>query len=249
MAGLGHWGKNLVRNFDELADLRWLCDLSPEVREEFESILRFWFDRGVDGFRIDVAHSLVKDPALPDVGIEEETLLNAVGGEGHPFWDRDGVHEVYRGRRKVADSYADPRVFVAEAWVSSPERLVRYLRSDELHTAFNFDYLGTPWDATALRATALPEPIRGRTPTAAPVLFEDAAPLAHAQRSRTRRTLMPTLSCIERTAPSTASSSRASSGGAGHRPSCASRTNWFRLLPTRESSSAVARSAKTSPPK
>jgi alpha-glucosidase len=121
------------------------------VREEFESILRFWFDQGVDGFRIDVAHSLVKDPALPDVGEEEETLLDAVGGAGHPFWDRDGVHEVYRGWRRVAESYAEERVFVAEAWVASPERLVRYLRPDELHTAFNFDYLSAPWDPAALR--------------------------------------------------------------------------------------------------
>lgn len=144
----GEWYLHL---FDaKQPDLNWD---HPEVRAEFESILRFWFDRGVDGFRIDVAHSLVKDPALPDVGEEDETLLNAVGGAGHPFWDRDGVHEVYRGWRRVADSYADPKVFVAEAWVASPERLVRYLRPDELHTAFNFDYLGTPWDPAALRAT------------------------------------------------------------------------------------------------
>jgi alpha-glucosidase len=142
----GEWYLHL---FDSAQpDLNW--DL-PEVREEFESILRFWFDRGVDGFRIDVAHSLVKDPALPDVGDEEEHLLDAVGGTGHPFWDRDGVHEVYRGWRRVAESYADERVFVAEAWVSSPERLVRYLRPDELHTAFNFAYLTAPWDPAALR--------------------------------------------------------------------------------------------------
>jgi alpha-glucosidase len=142
----GEWYLHL---FDSAQpDLNW--DL-PEVREEFESILRFWFDQGVDGFRIDVAHSLVKDPALPDVGEEEEALLNAVGGPGHPFWDRDGVHEVYRGWRRVAESYAPERVFVAEAWVASPERLVRYLRPDELHTAFNFDYLSAPWDPAALR--------------------------------------------------------------------------------------------------
>ncbi|MDN5750245.1 MAG: glycoside hydrolase family 13 protein [Pseudonocardia sp.] len=123
----------------------------PEVRAEFESILRFWFDRGVDGFRIDVAHALDKDADLPDVGGEEEAMLAAAGGDGHPFWDRDGVHEIYRGWRRVADSYAEQKVFVAEAWVSSPERLIRYLRPDELHTAFNFDYLGAPWDPAALR--------------------------------------------------------------------------------------------------
>jgi len=142
----GEWYLHL---FDSAQpDLNW--DL-PEVREEFESILRFWFDRGVDGFRIDVAHSLVKDPALPDVGDEEETLLGSVEGTGHPFWDRDEVHEVYRGWRRIAESYADEKVFVAEAWVSSPERLVRYLRPDELHTAFNFHYLTAPWDPAALR--------------------------------------------------------------------------------------------------
>jgi alpha-glucosidase len=142
----GEWYLHL---FDSAQpDLNWD---RPEVREEFESILRFWFDRGVDGFRIDVAHSLVKDPALPDVGEEEEHLLASVEGTGHPFWDRDGVHEVYRGWRRIAESYADEKVFVAEAWVSSPERLARYLRPDELHTAFNFDYLTAPWDPAALR--------------------------------------------------------------------------------------------------
>ena len=141
----GEWYLHL---FDvKQPDLNW--DL-PEVRAEFESILRFWFDRGVDGFRIDVAHSLVKDPALPDVGPDRQ--MDTVGDGGHPFWDLDGVHEVYRGWREVADSYADPKIFVAEAWVASADRLARYLRPDELHTAFNFDYLGAQWDADSLRS-------------------------------------------------------------------------------------------------
>ncbi|GAA2544959.1 glycoside hydrolase family 13 protein [Pseudonocardia hydrocarbonoxydans] len=141
----GEWYLHL---FDvKQPDLNWD---HPGVRAEFESILRFWFDRGVDGFRIDVAHSLVKDATLPDVGPDRQ--LDTVGDGGHPFWDLDGVHEVYRGWRKVADSYDDPRIFVAEAWVASHDRLARYLRPDELHTAFNFDYLGAPWDPAALRA-------------------------------------------------------------------------------------------------
>jgi alpha-glucosidase len=78
-------------------------------------------------------------------------MLAPVERTDHPHWDRDGVHEIYRGWRRVGDSYPDPRVFVAEAWVDSPERLARYLRPDELHTAFNFDFLRTPWDAEALR--------------------------------------------------------------------------------------------------
>ncbi|QJY48304.1 glycoside hydrolase family 13 protein [Pseudonocardia broussonetiae] len=140
----GEWYLHL---FDvKQPDLNWE---HPEVRTEFESILRFWFDRGVDGFRIDVAHSLVKDQELPDVGPDRQ--MDTIGDGGHPFWDLDGVHEVYRGWRRVAESYADPKIFVAEAWVATPERLSRYLRPDELHTAFNFDYLGAPWDADALR--------------------------------------------------------------------------------------------------
>lgn len=130
-------------------DLDWI---NAEVVTEFESILRFWFDRGVDGFRIDVAHGLAKAPGLPDVGDEPEELLSGGHRPDHPFWDRDEVHEIYRGWRRVADSYPDPKVFVAEAWVGSSERLLRYLRPDELHTAFNFPYLNAAWDAAALRS-------------------------------------------------------------------------------------------------
>ena len=62
-----------------------------------------------------------------------------------PHWDREALHDIYRSWRRIADSYDPPRVFVAEAWVESPQRLVRYVRSDELHTAFNFDFLASPW--------------------------------------------------------------------------------------------------------
>ncbi len=122
------------------------------MRAEFESVLRFWFDRGVGGFRIDVANGMVKRPDLPDLGPhDEEAVLLPADRPDHPHWDRDGVHDIYRAWRRVADSYPRPPVFVAEAWVRSPERLARYLRPDELHTAFNFDYLRAPWDAAALR--------------------------------------------------------------------------------------------------
>ena len=145
---LGDWYLHL---FDvEQPDLNWSSD---EVRAEFRSILRFWFDRGVDGFRIDVANSLFKHPDLPDVG-GANALGSAAGPDGeHPFWDRDVVHEVYRDWRAVADSYEDPRVFVAEAWVSNPERLARYVRPGHLHSAFNFDFLMTPWRSALLRTT------------------------------------------------------------------------------------------------
>ena len=107
--------------------------------------LRFWFDRGVDGFRIDVANSLVKQPGLPDIGPA------GARRPAHPHWDRDEVHEIYREWRALADAYDPPRVFVAEAWVDQPERLSRYVRPDELHTAFNFNYLVAPWRAPELR--------------------------------------------------------------------------------------------------
>ncbi len=144
----GDWYLHLFA--PEQPDLDWS---SPDVRAEFERTMRFWFDRGVDGFRIDVAHGLAKANGLPDVG---SLTWPPTPGDPveHPHWDLDGVHEIYRGWRALADSYADPRVFVAEAWViGRPERLARYVRADELHTAFNFDFLFTPWLAADLRST------------------------------------------------------------------------------------------------
>ncbi len=126
-------------------DLDWS---HREVVDEFEDVLRFWFDRGIDGFRIDVAHGLSKADGLPDAGLREVGSLHT---EPHPAWDQEGVHEIYRGWRRVADSYDPPRIFVAEAWVPSNERLAKYLRSDELHTAFQFDLLRAPWRASSMR--------------------------------------------------------------------------------------------------
>jgi alpha-glucosidase len=145
----GEWYLHL---FDpKQPDLNWD---NPVVRSDFLDILRFWFDRGADGFRIDVAHGLIKDPALPDLGLQGEGILGAADREDHPHWDRPGVHEVYREWRRLADSYDPPRVFVAEAWVSSPQRLAAYLRPDELHTAFDFDFVRSFWNAEQLRETA-----------------------------------------------------------------------------------------------
>jgi alpha-glucosidase len=143
----GQWYLHLFA--PEQPDLNWE---NPEVRAEFEDILRFWLDRGVDGFRIDVAHGLVKHPGLPDLGSAHEDLVNPPDRADHPHWDRDGVHDIYRSWRRVTDSYGDDRIFVAEAWVSKPERLACYVRSDELHTAFNFDFLRCSWNADSLRS-------------------------------------------------------------------------------------------------
>ncbi|RLL69234.1 glycoside hydrolase family 13 protein [Streptomyces sp. Z26] len=119
-------------------DLNWA---RAEVREEHEDVLRFWFARGAAGVRVDSAALLCKDPALPDL----------VDGAPHPYVDRDELHEVYRGWRAVADEFGG--VLVGELWLPDTERFVRYLRPDELHTAFNFDFLACPWDAARLRAS------------------------------------------------------------------------------------------------
>ncbi|WP_116952294.1 glycoside hydrolase family 13 protein [Jiangella endophytica] len=124
---------------------------NPEVRAEFLDILRFWFDLGVDGFRIDVAHGMVKNMDGPDLPYDESGLLDRPSIADHPFFDRDGVHEIYRGWREIADAYDPPKLYVAEAWVEPAERLARYLRDDELHSAFNFDYLKSAWTTAELR--------------------------------------------------------------------------------------------------
>jgi len=140
----GQWYLHL---FDEQQpDLDWMND---EVRAEFESVLRFWLDRHVDGFRIDVAHGLAKDPAMPDVA---GRFQPGPAPSGHPHWDQDEVHEVYRAWRRITDSYAGDRMFVGEVWLHTPEQVARYVRPDELHTAFNFHFLLAPWEATAMRA-------------------------------------------------------------------------------------------------
>jgi alpha-glucosidase len=141
---LGQWYLHL---FDrKQPDLDWT---NPEVHEEFLSILRFWFDRGVDGFRIDVAHGLAKEPGLPDLA--DRFPSGGPADAAHPHWDVDAVHDVYREWRRVSDSYDGDRAFVGEVWVATPARLARYLRPDELHTAFNFDFLLASWDAAGLR--------------------------------------------------------------------------------------------------
>ncbi|QCX76178.1 Oligo-1,6-glucosidase [Streptomyces sp. YIM 121038] len=131
----------------EQPDFNWE---HPAVHEEFRSVLRFWLDLGVDGFRVDVAHGLIKAPGLPDVGHGEQVKL--LGSRPTPYFDQDGVHEVYRDWRAVLDAYDGERVAVAEAWTPTVERSALYLRPGELHQAFNFAYLTTEWDAAALRA-------------------------------------------------------------------------------------------------
>jgi alpha-glucosidase len=143
----GDGGQWYLHLFDSSQpDLNWE---NPEVRAEFDDVLRFWLDRGVDGFRIDVAHGMVKAAGLPDVGeLRQASLL---GHDETPYFDQEGVHDIHRRWRRVLDSYDGQRIAVAEAWAPNPERLARYVRSDEAHQAFNFHYLGTGWNAPALR--------------------------------------------------------------------------------------------------
>ena len=137
----GEWYLHLFT--PEQPDLNWN---HPDVRLEHEAILRFWFDRGVAGVRIDSAALLVKDPELPEVPD------NPSPGE-HPNTDRDEVHEIYRAWRRIADEYDGSRVLVGEVWMPDVERFANYLRPDEMHTAFNFDFMGRSWEAAELRAS------------------------------------------------------------------------------------------------
>jgi alpha-glucosidase len=134
----GEWYLHLFA--PEQPDLNWS---HPRVREEHESVLRFWFDRGVAGVRVDSAALPVKAEGLPDL---------VEGGE-HPYVDRGELHDIYRSWRSIADSYPDRRVVIGEIWLPDTERFARYLRSDEMHTAFNFDFLACPWDPTRLRVS------------------------------------------------------------------------------------------------
>lgn len=134
----------------------WNWD-NPAVPTMFDDVLRFWFDRGVDGFRIDVADSMAKDPALPDVAINPLTGHGTNDkAPGSPQWDHAGVEAIQRRWRAIAREYADSelgeRVFVAEAYLDPIQRLTRYVSADRLHSTFNFDALLSEWSAASQRA-------------------------------------------------------------------------------------------------
>jgi alpha-glucosidase len=131
----------------EQPDLDWH---NPAVSREFERILHFWLDRGVDGFRIDVAHALFKHPGLAD---EEEP---SPGADPSTFdrrvaIDRPELHPLYRDWRKLADAYEPARLLLGEVYILDPLRVAPYVRPDELHLAFNFVLLRKEWAETELR--------------------------------------------------------------------------------------------------
>ena len=131
----------------EQPDLNWE---NQEVKDHLEDVLKFWLDRGVDGFRIDVAHGMVKEAGLPD--IRHDVTAAMLGTEHKPFWDQEGVHDIYRSWRKIFDSYPGDRMGVAEAWVFPASRIARYVRPDELQNSFNFEMLTTLWDAKQIKS-------------------------------------------------------------------------------------------------
>ncbi|MEV4368127.1 alpha-amylase family glycosyl hydrolase [Nonomuraea sp. NPDC049637] len=135
----GQWYLHLFA--PEQPDFNWR---NPEVHAEFLDVLRFWLDKGVDGFRIDVAMGLYKAEGLPDVGDQSFTSVS-------PVWGQPEVHGVYRDWRKVLDSYPGERMAVGEVWTDSAEDLALYVRPDELHQSFNFAWLQAPWSPTAFK--------------------------------------------------------------------------------------------------
>ena len=130
-------------------DLNWR---NPQVGDDMERTLRFWLDRGVDGFRIDVAHGLFKDPDLPDTPPGWWPDLMAETAPPMPMWNQPGVHDVYRRWRAICDSYPHHPMLVGEVWLGDAAEQAKYVRPDELHLAFNFRLLSSPWNAADMRS-------------------------------------------------------------------------------------------------
>ncbi|ANZ42493.1 alpha-amylase [Lentzea guizhouensis] len=142
----GQWYLHLFA--PEQPDLNWE---HPEVRADLEHTLRFWLDRGVDGFRIDVAHGMAKPDGLPDMEIRAQ-VPGVLSDDVHdPRFDNDGVHEIHRMIRKVMDGYPGTMA-VGEIWVKDDERFAAYVRPDELHLGFNFRLVEAGFDADAVRS-------------------------------------------------------------------------------------------------
>lgn len=125
---------------------------NPWVRERFREILRFWLDKGVDGFRVDVAHGLSKAPGLPDFRRDDE-YWNTPPEErsDNPYFGHEGVHEIYRDWRELVNEYDGERILCAEAFVEPLSKMALWVRSDEMHQAFNFPFLVTRWDGKKMR--------------------------------------------------------------------------------------------------
>ena len=136
-------------------DLNWW---NEAVRDEFDDILRFWFDKGVAGFRIDVCHTIVKDRELRDNTLttdEDPDFYQRVGQLPEYNMNRPETHEVLKRWRKLADEYDPHRILVGETYVLDLERLVEfYGQDDELNLAFNFPFIHVDFDPKTIRETA-----------------------------------------------------------------------------------------------
>ena len=168
----GEWYLHL---FDSTQpDLNWR---NPEVGDMFEDVLTFWLDRGVDGFRVDVAHGLFKVESLRDQVLEDgeqarSAAAASTGGASmvertlrdEPMWDQPEVHDVYRRWHEILTKYDGDRMLVAEAWTQTPESMARFVRPDEMSQSFNFSWLLADWSAEAFA-----EVISGTLAALAPV--------------------------------------------------------------------------------
>jgi Glycosidases len=131
-------------------DLNWE---NPDVLREFEDILRFWLDRGVDGFRVDQPHAMAKEPGLPDHPYVAEAGAGFIEGrESPPMWFQESVHEIFRSWRKILDSYPGDRAMCGEAYVLPLSFMAKWVRPDEFHQTFNFRFLDAGWDQQKLVA-------------------------------------------------------------------------------------------------
>jgi alpha-glucosidase len=142
----GNPGQWYLHLFDtEQPDLNWE---HPDVFDDFEKTLRFWLERGVDGFRIDVAHGMAKPPGLPDANDDVKVLSHS---DEDPRFNHPSVHEIHRGIRTIVDEYPGS-VTIGEVWVMDNIRWAEYLRPDELHLGFNFRLTKVDFDADEVRA-------------------------------------------------------------------------------------------------
>ena len=131
-------------------DLNWS---NPDVEREFEEILRFWLDRGVDGFRVDQPHAMAKKQGLPDHPYVAEAGAGFIEGrEAPPMWFQEEVHEIFRSWRKILDEYEGERAMCGEAYVLPLSLMAKWVRADEFHQTFNFRFLDAGWNKEPLVA-------------------------------------------------------------------------------------------------
>lgn len=154
---LGEWYLHLFA--PEQPDLNWD---NPEVAADLEETMRFWLDRGVDGFRIDVAHGMAKAPGLPDMDAPSVILKHT---DTDPRFNNEAVHDIHRMIRRVTDDYPGT-ANVGEVWVTGNDDFAKYVRPDELHLGFNFRLASAPFEVGAI-AEAIDESLAATLPVGA----------------------------------------------------------------------------------